>query len=394
MATKNFTIDLNEATLQAATERAQLEGRTLEAVVAELLTTYAGGEPEPVLTTYTVKRGDSLARIAREIYGDPHKYPLLQQANNLTDPGRIWVGQVLVVPSLAGPKSTAAPAPAPPAPAPVVTPPTPAAPPTPAPVAPPTPAPVTPPTPAPVAPPAPPAPPTLQPAPLAPEPPAAPKVDPCAPIAGQNYGTLPIVGPPTDRPADKHGDINLALRGYEKTGAKAGLIDMSGPTDHRAPQLASLFADKRTPEITTVYRVNNWDWGRNARGNPVTDFEVSLVGMKVAPGEVIGVPKADYDIGQGYQVLVLYASQERITLKYTGEDSVVSGYAIHIDGVCVEPGLLALYEKMNAAGRRQLPALRAEQPLGRARGTEIQVAIRDTGRFMDPRVRKDWWRGR
>lgn len=391
MATKNISIDLTEATLQAATERAQLEGRTLDAVVAELLTTYAGGEPEPVLTTYTVKRGDSLARIAREIYGDPHKYPLLQQANNLTDPGRIWVGQVLVVPSLAGPKSTPAPAPAPPTPAPVVTPPVPAAPATPPTPAPPvqTPPPAAPPTPAPPV-----TPPTLQPAPLPPEPPAPPKVDPCAAIAGQNYGTLPIVGPPTDRPADKHGDINLALRGYEKTGAKAGLIDMSGPTDHRAPQLASLFADKRTPEFTAVYRVNNWDWGRNARGNPVTDFEVSLAGLKVAPGEVIGVPKADYDIGQGYQVLVLYASQERITLKYTGEDSVVSGYAIHVDGVCVEPGLLALYQKMNAEGRRKLPALRAEQPLGRARGPEIQVAIRDTGRFMDPRVRKDWWRGR
>ena len=32
--------------------------------------------------------------------------------------------------------------------------------------------------------------------------------------------------------------------------------------------------------------------------------------------------------------------------------------------------------------------------VGRARGNEIQVAIRDTGRFMDPRTRKDWWQGR
>jgi hypothetical protein len=93
-------------------------------------------------------------------------------------------------------------------------------------------------------------------------------------------------------------------------------------------------------------------------------------------------------------VLVLYASQERITLKYTGEDTVATGYAIHVEGVCTEPRLLALYEEMNAAGRHRLPALRAGQAFGRARENEIRVCIRDTGRFMDPRVRKDWWAGR
>jgi hypothetical protein len=202
------------------------------------------------------------------------------------------------------------------------------------------------------------------------------------------------VGPPTDRPADKHGDINLALRGYDKTGAKHGLIDMSGPTDSRAPQLAALFEDKRTPVFSNVYRVHQWDWGSNSRGKSITDFEVTLAGLETEPAETIHVPDAGYSIGQGYAVLVLYASQERITLKYTGEDSVVSGYAIHVENVCVEPSLLNLYKKMNKAGRRQLPALRAGQPFGRARGDEIRVAIRDTGRFMDPRVRKDWWRDR
>jgi hypothetical protein len=205
---------------------------------------------------------------------------------------------------------------------------------------------------------------------------------------------LPIAGAPTDRPADKHGDINLALRGYGRTESTLGLIDMAGPTDPRAPQLPGLFADKRTGVFTGVYRVNQWDWGRNARGGPVTDFNVTLAGLAVKPGETIHVPKAGYDIGQGYQVLVLYASRERITLKYTGEDSVVSGYTIHVEGVCTEPKLLVLYEQMNAAGRRQLPALRAGQAVGRARSAEIQVCVRDTGRFMDPRVRKDWWAGR
>jgi hypothetical protein len=169
---------------------------------------------------------------------------------------------------------------------------------------------------------------------------------------------------------------------------------MSGPTDHRAPQLAGLFVYKRTPVISSVYRANHWDWGSNSRGGPITDFEVTLAGFQVEPAETIHVPEAGYSIGQGYAVLVLYASQERITLKYTGEDSVVIGYTLHVEGICVEPNLLALYEQMNATGRRQLPALRAGQAFGRARNNQIGAAIRDAGRFMDPRVRKDWWRER
>ncbi len=368
MTLRNFAFDLDDPTYQAARQRAQQEGRSLETVLAELLTTYAGGQPERVMTTYTVQRGDTLSRIARQVYGDPHKYPLLQKANNLTDPGRIWVGQVLVVPSLTE-SGAATPPPAPPQPAPPQPPPAPTTPTTPPPPAP-TPSPTPPPQPPPRS------------------------IDPCAPIPGQSYGTLPIVGSPTDRPAAQHGDINFALRGYNRVEAAQNLIDMSGPTDSRAPQLATLFADTRTPAISNVYRANHWDWGSNARGGPITDFQVTVAGFKVDPGETIHVPNAGYEIGQGYAVLVLYADHERITLKYTGEDSVVSGYTLHIDGVCVEPNLMTLYAQMNAAGRRQLPALRARQAFGRARSNEIQVAVRDTGRFMDPRVRKDWWRGR
>ena len=109
---------------------------------------------------------------------------------------------------------------------------------------------------------------------------------------------------------------------------------------------------------------------------------------------LIRVPTSGYNIGDGYQVLVLYASTDRITLKYIREDNVVSGYTLHVEGICVEPGLLALYESLNAAGRQRLPALRGGQAFGRAHDMEVGVAIRDHGTFMDPRSRKDWWRGR
>jgi len=114
-------------------------------------------------------------------------------------------------------------------------------------------------------------------------------------------------------------------------------------------------------------------------------------GLPIAPGEVIETPRSGYSIGDGYAALVLYADDDTITLKYTREDNVVYGYTIHLSGVCVEPSLLALYQACDAAGRGELPALAGDQPLGRARGAEVYAAVRDTGAWMDPRSRKDWW---
>jgi hypothetical protein len=215
----------------------------------------------------------------------------------------------------------------------------------------------------------------------------------CAPIPGVQYGTLDVNGPPTNWPAEQP-DFNLALRGYEITDAYAGLVEYGGSGDPGAPQLYTLFVDWRVPAFPAVYQVYDWDWACNCRGELLTQYDVTLAGMGVAPGEVLHLPDSGYNIGNGYEALVLYATEERITLKYTREDNVVWGYTLHVENVCVEPSLLALYRAWNAAGREELPALRGGQPFGRARGGEIRVAIRDTGTFMDPRSRRDWWQAK
>lgn len=219
----------------------------------------------------------------------------------------------------------------------------------------------------------------------------------CQPIAGESYGVVSVKPPPTDRPAENHPDLNLALRGYMPTSAYLGLVDYDPPTDPGAPQLPGLFDDNRTAAFIAAYRVYDWDWICNCRGAPLATWEVTLAGLAVMPGEIIRVPASGYDLGRtaaGYEVLVLYASTNRITLKYTREDNVINGYTLHLENMCVEPNLLALYQSWNAAGRASLPALFAGQGVGRAMSGEIGVAIRDTGSFMDPRSRKDWWQGR
>ncbi|MCZ7574132.1 MAG: hypothetical protein M5U01_36750 [Ardenticatenaceae bacterium] len=219
----------------------------------------------------------------------------------------------------------------------------------------------------------------------------------CSSIPGTSYTTVSVNPPPTDRPADAHADLNLSLRGYNPVQARKALVDYGGGSDSGAPQLPGLFADKRTAAFGTVYQVYDWNWSCNCRGSLLTNPEVTLAGLATRLGETIHVPGSGYSIGSlgdGYEVLVLYASADHITLKYTREDNVVRGYTLHVEGICVDPNLLALYQSSNSTGRGRLPALRAGQPFARARGHEIRVAVRDNGAFMDPRSRKDWWQGR
>jgi nucleoid-associated protein YgaU len=58
--------------------------------------------PAPEATYYTVQRGDTLSKIAREHYRDASKYPVIFEANKpmLKDPDKIYPGQKLRIPPL------------------------------------------------------------------------------------------------------------------------------------------------------------------------------------------------------------------------------------------------------------------------------------------------------
>ena len=212
----------------------------------------------------------------------------------------------------------------------------------------------------------------------------------CRAIQPQIYGSLGIRGGATNYAAAQ-ADLNLGQRAWRQVSAPLALQSIGGPTDDNAPRFSSLFAPGRVPRMSGAYQVYNWDFRSGRRTTPITSPAVTLLGFATAPGELILAPGSGYNIGDGYAALVLFAEPSRVTLKYTREDNVAVGYTLHLENICVEPHLFALYRYLNASGRRQLPALRYGQPLGTANGTQILAGIQDSGEWMDPRSRKDWW---
>lgn len=57
---------------------------------------------EPEAQFHTVVSGDTLGKIAKNYYGNAMKYPVIFEANKpmLTDPDKIYLGQVLRIPAL------------------------------------------------------------------------------------------------------------------------------------------------------------------------------------------------------------------------------------------------------------------------------------------------------
>ncbi len=101
----SVSVDDDKATLrgfaanQAAREKAILAAGNVEGI-ASVEDHINVAAPEPESTFYTVQPGDSLSKIAKEVYGDPMRYPEIFEANRpmLKDPDLIYPGQSLRIP--------------------------------------------------------------------------------------------------------------------------------------------------------------------------------------------------------------------------------------------------------------------------------------------------------
>ncbi len=200
------------------------------------------------------------------------------------------------------------------------------------------------------------------------------------------YDLIPIEGGRESRPPAEHADLNLKLRDPQPADFEATLVDISGSgIDPEAPSLAAVFE----PDFVGTYVVHDWDWGCNCKGSLMDDGSAVVVGIKTNPGEPIFIPQNERDIYEGkYHAVVLYASEDQVTMQYARAGSVVNGYTVHYLGLQTDPNLVTLFQESEGS---ELPGLTLDTPVGVAAGDEIIVAMRDNGTFLDTRSKRDWW---
>jgi hypothetical protein len=197
---------------------------------------------------------------------------------------------------------------------------------------------------------------------------------------------MPIEGQREIRPAAEHGDLNLKLRDPQPAKLEPKLVDIPGAgSDSSAPRLSRVLK----PDFVATYLVHDWNWGCNCKGALIQDGRAVLVGIKTAPGDPIFIPPTPHDIYQGNNyATLLYADEDSLTFVYGRTGNVVKGYTVHYMGLQTDPNLLKLFRESRG---NNLPGLTLDTPVGLA-GSQLIVAIRDNGAFMDARSRLDWWK--
>lgn len=124
----------------------------------------------------------------------------------------------------------------------------------------------------------------------------------------------------------------------------------------------------------------------------------------------IKVPNTGYDIGGGYEAMVVFTSSNRISLHigrheyFTGTKTCANGqtcsggYWIYIKGICVDQQIQNAYNKVKGAQESagadlnpiQLPMVRSGQILGKANGAKISIGVSDNGSFVSTSNPKFW----
>ena len=209
------------------------------------------------------------------------------------------------------------------------------------------------------------------------------------------------------RPAYNHADKNIELRGNavnNDSGLKRELVDYGFGDPTQPPQLATLFDPYQVPPLAEFFQVHNWSWGTSpnpgTRSTPIDDPPVTAVSFTLPNGTLLHTPISGYDIGGGAEAIVLFADKDTITLHYAREDTAATGYTVHLDQICTNPNLLALYNTLDdpdgarydyPSASYNLPTLAAGQVLGTTSSQDMVVVIADTGAFQDPRSCNEWW---
>jgi hypothetical protein len=192
-------------------------------------------------------------------------------------------------------------------------------------------------------------------------------------------------------------DLNMRVRGWYAVDEYLGFVRYgyppNAPPDTEHPLHLSTVASDASSFIST-YQVNDWDWVscNCAVPRPSSPYPVTMLGLRTTPGQPLYIPSRNTPVDtKGFTAMVLYADAGQLALKYTSEDRVDTGYLVHLVNLCVDPNLVNLYRRLDGAGRGWLPVVYNSSVVGTALGSEVDVIVRDSGSFLDPRSWQDWW---
>lgn len=97
----HFHVENGKVVLTASAPTEYLKNRAWDEI-KQIDPTYSDLKHEITVgsgSTYTVKSGDNLSNISKSFYGNPNEYTKIAQANNISNPDRIQVGQQLRIPA-------------------------------------------------------------------------------------------------------------------------------------------------------------------------------------------------------------------------------------------------------------------------------------------------------
>lgn len=130
-------------------------------------------------------------------------------------------------------------------------------------------------------------------------------------------------------------------------------------------------------------------------------------------GADVKVPATGYDIGGGYEAMVVFASNDRVTLHigrheyFVGSDQnncnggkCSGGYWIYVKGICVDQKILDAYKSVKSIQDQanadknpiHLPMVKPGHTLGKATGNGVTVGVRDNGPFIST-SKSIYWEG-
>ena len=202
--------------------------------------------------------------------------------------------------------------------------------------------------------------------------------------------------------ASQSPDLNLSIRGWYRVNENPGFVKYDYPDDEPPDSLYPLYLSNvvsggSASAFVTTYQISDWDWiGCNcAVPRDPSPYPVTMLGLRTTPAQEVRIPRRGQVVDpQGFIAMVLYADAMQLAVAYLWDDRVDAGYLVHLVNLCVDPNLVALYQQLDAAGRLELPGVYADSIVGLARNSEVDVVVRDSGSFMDPRSRQDWWQDR